>query len=249
MRKFTILTISSIICLACSCGNGTIEGDGNENLLPAVPGSIVLEEAGSDFLSFGWEVAENAVEYAWKLLKGMTLVKDGICTECSVTVDGLEAGSSYSFAVRSARGDKLSAYSQPLEASTLKKEEGEGPEPGPDPIDGIYEKMMIPASEEDGVARAFPGAEGGGMYVSGGRGGKVYHVTTLDDTSSEGSLRYAVNQKGPRTIVFDVAGTITLNSPLLIKNGDLTIAGQTAPGDGICIKGRYTQITGNNVII
>ncbi len=100
---------------------------------------------------------------------------------------------------------------------------------------------------------AFPGAEGHARYITGGRGtdGKtnVYHVTRLDDDSKEGSLRWALSQQGPRTIIFDVSGYIDLKSQLNITS-NTTIAGQTAPYPGITLR-YYTVYFGNadNVIV
>lgn len=96
--------------------------------------------------------------------------------------------------------------------------------------------------------RAFPGAEGAGAYSVGGRGGQVIKVVNLND-DGQGSLRQAVTTAGPRIIVFEVSGNIILRSRLSIKEPFITIAGQTAPGDGIALVGEQVTVDTHDVII
>lgn len=95
---------------------------------------------------------------------------------------------------------------------------------------------------------AFPGAEGAGALSTGGRGGRVLRVANLDD-NGPGSLRAAIEAEGPRTIIFDVGGTIRLQRPLVIRNGQVTVAGQTAPGGGITVRDQPFEIAASDVVV
>jgi hypothetical protein len=101
---------------------------------------------------------------------------------------------------------------------------------------------------------AFPGAEGYGRFAQGGRGGKVYEVTTLEDYGAgeppiPGSYRAAIEAEGPRTVIFRVSGLIRLKRPCPIRNGFITVAGQTAPGDGICLANYSAGLATNDAIV
>ncbi|MBQ3828050.1 MAG: polysaccharide lyase, partial [Prevotella sp.] len=95
---------------------------------------------------------------------------------------------------------------------------------------------------------AFPGAEGGGMFSFGGRGGKVLTVTNLND-SGQGSFRWACEQGGARIVVFNVSGIIWLKTPVSVRAPYITIAGQTAPGEGVMVAGETFNIDTHDVIV
>ncbi len=114
-------------------------------------------------------------------------------------------------------------------------------------------KPYIPDADEPGdlpqaAIPAFPGAQGGGMYSHGGRGGRVFVVTNLDD-SGPGSFREACEAGGPRIVVFNVAGIIKLRERIRIRAPYITISGATAPGDGVCISGNTVELDTHDVII
>ena len=111
----------------------------------------------------------------------------------------------------------------------------------------VFMLMLNGFAADTPTVPAFPGAEGYGAVTRGGRGGKVILVTNLND-SGPGSLRAAVRTEGPRIVIFTVSGTITLESKLRIADPYITIAGQTAPGDGICIR-RYPLLINTNEVI
>ncbi|CAN5213651.1 pectate lyase [soil metagenome] len=117
------------------------------------------------------------------------------------------------------------------------------------PLIAILANALLTASALAQTAPdAFPGAEGAGRHALGGRGGAVRKVTNLDD-SGPGSLRAAIEAKGPRTVIFDVAGTIRLKSALKVSSPRITIAGQTAPGEGITLRDYPLVVAADEVVI
>ena len=209
----------------------------------AAPAAQVGERTASS-AELSWEQVEGAVKYAYELYDNAGLtgaaVNGGETTETTVTIGNLSELTAYYFTIRS--------VADPEDPYTSDSERSEAVEFRTKSAAAAQLDLELPEHEQDGVIRAFPGAEGAGMFTTGGRGGRVIHVTNLND-SGTGSLRAAVEQSGARTIVFDVAGTIELKSTLKIANGNLTLAGQTAPGDGICLKGYGMEVNADNVIV
>ena len=246
MRKeLTLMALSALILAACGGKEDPVVVPDTPKA-PSAPANVKLHKATETSLQFQWDAVEGAASYAWELQKDGAKVKEGTAGTRNTTISDLTKATNYRFGVKAVNDGGSSSMTW-VDAKT---EGTDDPEPPTPPSGQYYEQFSIPSAEEDGVARAFPGAEGGGMYATGGRGGKIYHVTSLEDNSTQGTLRYGI-EKGdrPLTIVFDVAGTIALEKQLNITRGDLTIAGQSAPGDGICLKNYTFRISASNVIV
>ena len=231
-KRLIIILLAGVV-LVSACKQHEPE---NGMTLPE-PGNLTGTVMDETSILFSWEPVEGALQYSVTLLDaydGSEVFEPSFITESEALFEGLEQGFSYFCKVRAIKEFEYSAF---VTSDVVYI---------PDPE---YESFMMPATEDEHrETLAFPGAEGGGMYAKGGRGGAVCHVTTLDDIG-EGSLRAAVDSSAARTIVFDVAGVINLQSELRIRNGSLTIAGQTAPGDGICISGGPVIVDADDVII
>lgn len=189
----------------------------------------------------GWKITENAFLTAHLPSFGLANPRKGAITALIVKMkkeygDQFDAAK-YQEKLRKLTNDNLADDETPLWGYRLS------------PLEKLQLQILLfDEDQKYATIPAFPGAEGFGAYTVGGRGGKVIEVTNLND-KGPGSFRAAVEAEGPRTVVFRVSGTIRLETPLRIKNPYITIAGQTAPGDGICIQGHGIDVSADQVII
>ena len=246
-KLFALIGCAGILAACGAKGNPESGGGGGttpSTAQPAAPTNLKLHSSTETSLTFQWDAMKDAAGYSYTLAQGGTQLQEGNTNNRNVSLSGLSKATTYTFTVCSVAGSYKSSGTS-IEAKTAGTAD-----PVPTEPSVKYADFLIPAAEEALGALAFPGAEGGGMYTTGGRGGKVYHVTKLTDDGSEGTLRYGIEKESrPLIIVFDVAGIIPLSKALKVEKGDVTLAGQTAPGDGICLKNYNFRIAASNVIV
>ena len=168
MRKE--LSILAAVCLFVSCGGEKPEPE-PVNPVPATPTGLVLHGATETSLTFQWDAMQYATSYAWELKQGDQPVKNGTAEgKRNVTISGLTKATDYQFGVKavSSAGSSSMTWVDARTDGTVDPDPGPGPGPTPGSI--AYEEFNIPSDEEDGLVRAFPGAEGCGMFTTGGRG-------------------------------------------------------------------------------
>jgi hypothetical protein len=185
---------------------------------------------------------------------GYDIVIDGADTatqwrteQTTATITGLEAGVSHTFQVE-ARWLQADPYEFPrsnIVSGTLVADDGGGSDPV-DPVEPV--DPVDPVVPTDGSVTVFPGAQGYGIDTVAGRGGRIIHVTNLND-SGTGSFRAAVESSGPRIVVFDISGTIELQSDIRISDPYITVAGQTAPAPGIQLRNQTVNVSTHDVLI
>ncbi|WP_114790035.1 pectate lyase [Niabella yanshanensis] len=226
-RRRNLIVAGTILVFMCACTKkeNSATKDGLELQAP----QQVQIETLSTSAQLSWSAVEGAYGYLVEVAKGASFTnpfyKSDTLFAIKTEITGLEAKTGYVARIKAIHKDNPSLTSK-----------------------GLLQQFTTTEAEVPEEALAFPGAEGFGKMVTGGRGGRVIKVTNLNDAGA-GSLRDAVNASGPRIIVFEVSGTIQLKSLLNVRNKDITIAGQTAPGDGICIRDYPVSISGENVII
>ena len=192
--------------------------------------NVLTSSVTSNSATITWstnEASDTQVEYGTSTAYGTSSpVATGLVTSHSMTISGLQADTPYHYRAKSADSAGNLAVSE----------------------DFIFTTSPAPPPPSTTELLAFPGAQGFGMFNRGGRGGQVIYVTNLND-SGTGSLRAALVASGPRIVLFQVSGTIALQSNVSVSNPFLTIAGNTAPGDGVQIKGAHIDIRTHNVVI
>ena len=201
-------------------------------------------------------VATEVTIYGWPRYTGSTYIKQLVID--GKTTDWNAETSPYVFADCGANVDAVNRTKENVSFYKIAEISEDHPVSGSfaTPVSSethAFYRVVLKSNSSITQIPAFPGAEGHGRFTTGGRGGNVFKVTTLADNAPgdpviDGSFRWALQQASPKTIVFDVSGTILLKQRLSTGRDNVTIAGQTSPG-GICVGGYDFTINSNNVII